>query len=495
MWLHFTSLDTEMNELIEAITGYLETVGSGLKARLGREADSNYFSGKIRPVPGAVRTWFEEWEDHPTWNPLIRACARIFSQEGHTASLTRYDRALKNWLRRRGTYLKILYGTAPNPTEVADELVKDFRTTWDRVTFLVLLEGVAFTKAELDFGEFQIIRPKADYLEDLLTIPVNRMFYPQAVTSTKRLTDHCYLRCETQQKRLKLGKISATWELVGGPVQPAYTGLDVRIEAPLKLVTLWNWQAEPRSTSGNDFQANDPWLPFSIPFILLERDNPFESPPPAPPVEKLEYEPTLNAFGEEDGEVPTCLWGLNKDETAQFEVFLRTTLTQWNSVREVGGDWGFLDLGLNHLLKGFFSSGLDQLLWHIVALEAIMGEKGLGVTNRLARRIAAIFSGDQATSDSAKKAFQELYELRSSLVHGRSFKAQTDSRHLRNARHLARTALTRMLALLSQLSGDLRAGNLKSIPTREHILAMLDLDEESRANLAELARVFPKLSG
>jgi len=152
-----------MNKLIEVLTGYLETVGSGLKARLGREANSNYFSGNILPVPEAVRTWFEEWEDHPTWNPLIRACARIFSQEGHTASLARYDRALKNWLRRRGTYLNILAGTAPNPTEVADELVKDFRTTQDHVVFLVLLEGVAFTKAELDFGEFQILRPKADF--------------------------------------------------------------------------------------------------------------------------------------------------------------------------------------------------------------------------------------------------------------------------------------------------------------------------------------------
>ena len=299
------------------------------------------------------------------------------------------------------------------------------------------------------------------------------MFYPQAVTSTRRLTDHWYLRCETQQERPKLGKIYATWELVGGPVQPTYTSLDVRIEVPLKLVTLWNWQADPRLPLGNDFEGNDPWLPFSVPFILLARDNPFETPPAAPPVEKLEYEPSLNAFGEEVGEVPTCLWGLNQDETAQFELFLGSTVSQWKSVREVGEAWRFLDRGLNYLLKGFFSGGSDQLLWHIVALEAFLGGKR-GGTDRLARRVAAIYSDDQARSDLAKKAFKELYKLRCSLVHGGAFEPQTDSRHLRNARQLARTAATRMLALLTQVSGNLKAVNLKSIPNREHILGMLD---------------------
>ncbi len=42
------------------------------------------------------------------------------------------------------------------------------------------------------------------------------------------------------------------------------------------------------------------------------------------------------------------------------------------------------------LVKAFFAEGLEQLLWHITAIDALLGEDASGLKEKLARRTASI---------------------------------------------------------------------------------------------------------
>ncbi|MBI2868068.1 MAG: hypothetical protein HYX97_07010 [Chloroflexi bacterium] len=273
-----------MKELTEAIAGYLDYVQTNLAAHLGRGPDRGYLSAKVHPSPAAAKDWFETLEEHPTWNKPAETCAQLFGKERHGEK--KWKGRTGSWMRRRGTYLSLLDGVCPNPAEVADALVRDVETTEDRIVLLAPLEGVGFAKTEMDFGDFQILQPKADQLESVLGIRANRIFYPYAARSTKRLTDHWYIHCENKEKRT-LGWTYSLDDLFfgGGPVQAEYTHLPPRIELFLKNIILWD---EQEHGLGDDY-----WMPFvSIPFVIEASDNPFKGPRPAPPIAEFRtYQP------------------------------------------------------------------------------------------------------------------------------------------------------------------------------------------------------------
>ena len=81
-------------------------------------------------------------------------------------------------MRRGGTYLSLLGRVQPKPVEVAEALLKDVRAAEDRLVLLAPLEGIGFTKTKMDFGDFQILQPKAEQLEVLPGMLANRIFYP-----------------------------------------------------------------------------------------------------------------------------------------------------------------------------------------------------------------------------------------------------------------------------------------------------------------------------
>ena len=125
-------------------------------------------------------------------------------------------------------------------------------------------------------------------------------------------------------------------------------------------------------------------------------------------------------------------------------------------------------------------------------MEALLGEKGEGVTKRLARRIAFILGKDEKERKTIKKRFKELYGFRCDLVHGNPFKDDIYQGHLRYARNLARLALLWFLHYLNNVlirTQDYHPD--ERIPKREDILMLIDLDEQSRAHLNRLIDSLP----
>jgi len=293
---------------------------------------------------------------------------------------------------------------------------------------------------------------------------------------------------QTSQARRKIGRICFQ-DPFSQPVRPRYTEFVPVIEAAVKRLVLWDWLPNYFDRPKQEFEGAEPWHGFSIPFVIAASDDPFKRPPPAPPVEDLYYEPAFDPSGEEIGERPGVLFTLNDVETGNFEAFLKEIHGQLLAIhQEVGDGWGFVDLAFSYVTKAFFADGLEQMFWHMVALEALFGENRPRITDRLFRRLATVYSADEARNHGAGVAFKKLYELRGELVHGRPFKSDVHRGQLRVARTLARFAALRMLELLTYILGERRKGRLDVLPTREEFLRALDFNPGTATRLAELLR-------
>ncbi len=454
--------------LARSLAAYLDHVSSVIDQRLNKSS-ADHTSLRVLPLAAAVRSWFEECERDPTWHSLVDACADAF-RGGEHRRLARWQSALGHWCRRAGLYRDILEGRHPNGTSTAEALEGAARVREDRVVRLALLGGVCFSKAVMDFGSFQIIRPSAEYLGELLCISINRLFYPNAATSIDRLTDHWYLRYEATEVRPRLGSIVLTEGMFGGPVRPRYSEFDPRLEELLKVLVLSGHLGQREEYHSNG------WLGASIPFVIEARDNPFRPPPPAPPIGNLSYEPLFDNNGEEEGERPTALIHLNQLETAECESFVRHLEARLRCIHTASKEWQqFVDRGLGYLVKAYFADGIEQLIWHIVALEAFVGEERR-VKEGIATRIAALYGQDLETSKAACKDFKDLYEMRCSYVHGRQFKKQTDSSHLWRAREIAVVIANRLVELMERIAQGAGSAGKRQMPRREDLLEVLYAD-------------------
>jgi hypothetical protein len=194
-----------------------------------------------------------------------------------------------------------------------------------------------------------------------------------------------------------------------------------------------------------------------------------------------------------DDHLKTIVARLGRPETCAPETYhelLRTR--QLREIQnEAGETWSFVDLALSYMMKAFFADGLEQMLWHMVALEALFGENRGRITDRLSRRLASVYSAEAPHAMRAGIAFKKLYELRGELVHGRRFKTEVHRGQLRVARILARNAALRMLRLLAFILSERRKGALDFIPTREEVLEVLDFDRRRATRLSDLLRSIP----
>jgi len=152
-----------------------------------------------------------------------------------------------------------------------------------------------------------------------------------------------------------------------------------------------------------------------------------------------------------------------------------------------------LDRAIGYLVKAFYTVGLEELLWYITTLEALLGARSEGVLERVSARVAAILGESANERKQIRKAFKDLYALRSNLVHGNRFEKRAEARHLWVAREMCRQVVLWFLRFLdhvqaSRLEPDEEALSIE----RSDVLAMIDMDVARRAAIAELNRVLPE---
>ena len=193
---------------------------------------------------------------------------------------------------------------------------------------------------------------------------------------------------------------------------------------------------------------------FAAPFALSVSESLITAPHRAPDLSVLATEPIFDHEGRECGMQPVVGCWLNEEETADFCSFISDVDCLIKRAKAEDPEWRFASTALNFLEKAFLSSGAEQLLWHITTIEALVGENvDAGLTRLLKTRVGRALGNTMEERRQIGKNFDELYSLRSDLVHGNATLPDREFylSHLGQAREMARKLTLWMLHYLASV--------------------------------------------
>jgi hypothetical protein len=190
------------------------------------------------------------------------------------------------------------------------------------------------------------------------------------------------------------------------------------------------------------------WRGFRVPWIHTVDDDLFVRPSPPPSADSLTLEPWIvqDNWGEDvELERPTAL---RLDDDAQSELALFTD-SAWRELETARASTLFETPVAHFLVRGFLADGMDEVMAHMTAIEAAVGlemdhkkwlrpkpdphKKVSSATERVAARVAAVLKDGASV-----QAYKDLFELRSTFVHGRAGLQKVSTAQRVMARSLAR---------------------------------------------------------
>jgi virulence-associated protein VapD len=437
-----------------------------------------------------VRETIDRLEKSREFSSLVQIMRSTVMAAGyHKGNLSFWENAIRSALRRSGVYTRLANSHRVSSKAMLRLLIGLFGRKNRNITYLAPIEYVTLSAHRISAETFEIRTFSKAELDSLLDISVRQLFYPWAVIDTSVLSDYWFIVVREKKPIFPIGKINIDLASVG-KVSIQYSPYHP-LERAIQRLALFDWQ--PDYTRGNSKKEEwQGWLGFHIPFVLKVSDNLLEAPTRAPSLSSLETEPDFDpATGEELGERPAWYINLDEQETEALARCLSTVDKLLGNIRIAENVWPFISRGLGFLVKGFFEKGLEQLLWHITVLEALLGEDRAGVTTRLARRIGAILGASEAERKAIRKQFEQLYEFRSNLVHGNQFRKQIWAGHLLEARGLARKTLIWFLYFLNSVLKKSGSREPQGLPKREELLAFIDFEQDAARRVSGLIKSLP----
>jgi len=419
---------------------------------------------------------------------------------------------------------------------VSEQYRASFHVNSHTVTHLAPLEFVEFRGGTVDCGAFAIRRFDRQELDTLLGNAVKKVFYEWACIDSAELDDYWFLCVEDTATANQPGKITCRLD---PRVRVRYSpfcfpvlermGYDTsrRFQEALENLALYDWagaidkarqRRRVKRTPENpalydsagaikdqpgDYEKwpkewHGPFLP-RVPFVISSSDSLIDWPARSADLSALEKDPVQDPTTGDYFYVPRRNLTLSEDETRAFESSMQRLACLRVKLQQHSEPWRFAQTALGFLLKGFTTEGIEQLLWHITAIDAALGDKQRGGSKRLADRASKIF-GPQKDRDEHRQQFEQLYSYRCDLVHGNvelADKTVTRS-HLSEARDFARGAVLWTLRYLNHVAENLPIGS-QAVPSREELVQVLDMDSGSRHRLpnipAGLPADFPYVEG
>ena len=375
---------------------------------------------------------------------------------------------IKNFFRRSGFYSmsREREGQVPTAEALFDRFEKAISQRI-RYTYLALIESVAFAEDKMDFASFAVRRFTRAELEAKLQIGVVRTFYPYGEVDTATLEDYWFIYAEEEIEESPF-RLDRPMES-SPPLKREFTEFPTPIETALRKLALFDWKSWMVDNA-------EGWFGFNIPFVLAVNDNLLEAPNTAPDLGKLPDRPSFDSGGNELGYAPDFLTTVGGSEVAAFVRFIAEVE---GSVAKVEGvpEWDFLNRALGYLIKAYFSDGLEQVLWHTTVLDALLGAKA-NVTESLRRRVSLILGPDDQERQNLRKQIDNLYDLRSKLVHGKAM-AEHSRERLFEARCLARRTALYFINFLAS--------------SREKILEMIDIGKSGVPAMSQSLEVLNRL--
>ncbi|MBO9111939.1 hypothetical protein J5288_24775 [Agrobacterium sp. S2/73] len=171
------------------------------------------------------------------------------------------------------------------------------------------------------------------------------------------------------------------------------------------------------------------WRAFRLPWLHTVDDDLFVRPmaPPSPDTLSVQPDIAYDQYGDEvEIERPTVN---NLEDEARTD-FNQLNESFWQSVLDARAGALFETPIVHFIVRAFLADGMDEVMAHMTAIEAGLGlemdhrrglrpkpdaHRNVSASDRTAARLAALLS-DAATA----VAYRELFELRSSFVHGRA---------------------------------------------------------------------------
>jgi len=482
-----------MDSLRAAFDAYLQLVASKTEGLRARPQPRRRLAVVLNPE-SELRQIVESLEEgaefrelarrtRPAFEELARRTRDVFPDDLYPVepdkmwSEREAPKIVRHFFRRSGAYLRYLKQTEIDAANLFAKFEGALKQTQMVVQFLAPLEFVSFRKNdenELNCGQFLIKRFSREQLDEVLQTAVNRVFY--AAPDTDQLCNYWFLVAEERQSILGSRKRSyASYSRLfdsppfdgSGDVFGSYQPPPGPIKRALEVLSLFDWE-RAADWSLRKWGTGEAWGRFRLPFVILTDDALIRPPHAVPDCSHLAVR---------DGV------GLDQDASSRLESFSRDIGSALARCPEAHPRQ-FFEIAITYLARAFQAEGLlDQIMLHIVAVDALMGEGG-GGRKKICDRLARILTETEACQ------FAVLYKIRNDLVHGNKMVDSLPGVYLLRLRQIARTATRWFAAYLAHPA-------VRALPTRKQILQVLDGGggrQWAARLLAALPPEFPKVT-
>jgi hypothetical protein len=231
-----------------------------------------------------------------------------------------------------------------------------------------------------------------------------------------------------------------------------------------------------------------------IPFFITASDVTTSWPIKAPDLSVLTFQPVIDSeTGETTGDEPANgTWkdgGETKEFVARVTAFEELIGAVLDDLPEV---WQFMNTALHFFVKAFIGpDNWESLLWYVTAIEALVGEDKPGLTKLLKKRVSLVIGTTKNERKAVAEKFDKIYEFRCQLVHGKTplHDSEVFQGHLGEVHDMARRMAIWMLHFLLSIRRSPALGG--ELPSRENVLAMLEMDESTRNQFSAILPSLP----
>ncbi|MFQ5965351.1 MAG: hypothetical protein ACE5KZ_13835 [Candidatus Scalinduaceae bacterium] len=445
--------------------------------------DYNIITSEIEKVRFLVK----KAESKKEFEDLIGATKHEFSDYDERKNNKQPIRiAIHNFFRNSGCYLEIFNGKNLNYKKLFHSYWEEFQSQNYKTKLFAMMEYIDFSEKLIEFNSFQIRKFSIDEIITILRNEINEIFYPRCYYDTKELNilkNYWFIYLEAPQSELRLSrKIHAT-DVTS--VIEKYTEYPKPLESVLKCLTIFDWKQNfnQQVTKLHDFT-------FNIPLILQIDESLLASPKMVPNLPFLETFLDEGPIKQELVEKPVVRFCFDAPETTQFKKFINDARNFIVNLKIEDNEWKFLEIAQCYLIKAFFSEGLDQFMWHITVIEALLCEDGRGTKKGVTTRIGAILG------EAEEKIFDELYNLQYDLLHGNNISKKSYTNHAYIVRKLAVKIICWFLHYLDSIQTSIIQGKTKKqIPNHKELLILIDHVDHAhscKSNFISLIDSMPK---
>ncbi|MBW9089847.1 hypothetical protein JNB91_18700 [Rhizobium wenxiniae] len=291
-------------------------------------------------------------------------------------------------------------------------------------------------------------------LAEFLDVARLARFYPTYIPPVRQLTQFRWLVVEEhvavdpRPEARALPILFADLSQDFGEIDPHLGRFPPVVEAAIFFLLLAPWEDWAVYPEVN-------WRAFRLPWLHTVDDDLFVRPmaPPSPNTLSLQPDIAYDRYGDEvEIERPTVN---NLEEEARTD-FTRLDETLWQSVLDARAGVLFETPIVHFIVRAFLADGMDEVMAHMTAIEAGLGlemdhrrglrpkpdaHRDVSPSDRAAARLAALLNDATAAT-----AYRQLFELRSSYVHGRAGLAKIPTTLRLSARRLARKMAEALVA-------------------------------------------------